>query len=227
LVDNAQLVVLHRGRNPESGRHRVLWHPTYADFAAFYGFTPWAHWSYHPQIKGKVESGVKYVQRNALAGKRFRSWQHLNTWLVEWATTVADMRVHRTTHEVLQERFAREQFTPLGARRLYTRKRVLHRTMATDCLVAISRSRYSVPVRYMGESVVIRELLGSYEILRQELSSRVTVRSAGTRWCRSRRTTPACCACMGARPRQLVDHDLIQATRPPRMWCCVISAFTR
>jgi hypothetical protein len=28
------------------------------------------------------------VQRNALAGKRFRSWEHLNAWLLEWATTV-------------------------------------------------------------------------------------------------------------------------------------------
>jgi len=53
--------------------------------------------------------GVKYVQRNALAGKRFRSWEHLNAWLLEWATTVADTRVHGTTHEVPRERFAREQ----------------------------------------------------------------------------------------------------------------------
>jgi hypothetical protein len=33
--------------------------------------------------------------------------------------------------------------------------------------VAIRGSRYSVPARYVGESVVIRELLGSYEILHQ------------------------------------------------------------
>jgi len=58
--------------------------------------------------------GVKYVQRNALAGKRFRSWEHLNAWLLEWATTVADARVHGTTHEVPRERFAREQLAPLG-----------------------------------------------------------------------------------------------------------------
>ena len=171
VVDNARPVVLRHGRDPETGRHRVVWHPTYADFAAFYGFTPWAHWPYRPQTKGKVESGVKYVQRNALAGKRFRSWEHLNAWLLEWATTVADRRVHGTTHEVPQERFAREQLTPLaeslGTRRVYARERVHHRTVATDCLVAIGGSRYSVPARYVGESVVIRELLGSYEILHE------------------------------------------------------------
>ena len=68
-----------------------------------------------------------------------------------------------------QERFVREQLTPLagplGARWVYARERVQHRTVATDCLVAIGASRYSVPAGYVGESVVIRELLGSYEIL--------------------------------------------------------------
>lgn len=35
VVDNATPVVLQHQRDPESGRHRVVWHPTYADFAAF------------------------------------------------------------------------------------------------------------------------------------------------------------------------------------------------
>ncbi|MEO5824958.1 MAG: IS21 family transposase [Gemmatimonadales bacterium] len=95
---------------------QLVWHPVYADFAAYYGFTPWAHWPYRPQTKGKVESGVKYVKRNALAGKRFGSWTHLNAWLLEWATTIADTRVHGTTHEVPLTRFAAEQLRPLDAR---------------------------------------------------------------------------------------------------------------
>ena len=33
--------------------------------------------------------------------------------------------------------------------------------------MAIGGSGYSVPARYVGESVVIRELLGSYEILHE------------------------------------------------------------
>lgn len=167
VVDNAKPVVLRHQRDPESGRHQVVWHPTYADFAAYYGFTPWAHWPYRPQTKGKTESGVKYVQRNALAGKRFRSWAHLNDWLLEWATMIADQRVHGTTHEVPAQRFAREQLTPLGPRRVYQRERVRHRIVASDSLVAIGGSRYSVPTRYAGASVVIRELLGSYEIVHE------------------------------------------------------------
>ena len=33
---------------------------------------------YRAQTKGKVESGVKYVKRNALAGRRFRDLEELN-----------------------------------------------------------------------------------------------------------------------------------------------------
>ena len=34
VVDNARPVVLRHDRDAETGRHRVVWHSTYADFAA-------------------------------------------------------------------------------------------------------------------------------------------------------------------------------------------------
>jgi transposase len=168
VVDNARPVVL--GHKREADRHSVVWHPAYADFASYYGFRPWAHWPYRPQTKGKTESGVKYVQRNALAGKRFVAWEQVNEWLLEWATTIADQRVHGTTHEVPQDRFVRAeqaQLTALGLRPLYARERIRHRVVATDALVAIAGSRYSVPVAFVGCTVTVRELLGAYEILHQ------------------------------------------------------------
>lgn len=168
VVDNARPVVLRHQRAGD--RHSVVWHPAYADFAAYYGFQPWAHWPYRPQTKGKTESGVKYVQRNALAGKRFGAWEQMNEWLLEWATTIADCRIHGTTHEIPQERFLRAeqtQLTALGSRPLYARERVMHRVVATDALVAIGGSRYSVPVPFVGCTVTVRELLGAYEILHE------------------------------------------------------------
>ena len=170
VLDNARPVVLTHHRDHATGRHDVVWHPAYADFAAYYGFRPWAHWPYRPQTKGKTEAGVKYVQHNALVGKRFGSWDHLNAWLLEWSLTVADTRVHGTTHEAPQARFARAEqtaLTPLGARPPYSREHVRHRVVPADALVAIGGSRYSVPVAYVGATVVVRELLGSYEILHE------------------------------------------------------------
>jgi transposase len=166
VVDNARPVVLSHKR--EDDRHSVVWHPAYADFATYYGFEPWAHWPYRPQTKGKTESGVKYVQRNALVGKRFGAWEQMNEWLLEWSTTIADCRVHGTTHEIPQERFRRAeqtQLTALGSRPLYSRERVRHRVVAPDALVAIGGSRYAVPATFVGCTVTVRELLSAYEIL--------------------------------------------------------------
>ncbi len=158
VVDNAKAMVLTHTRDT------IVWHPTYADFAGYYGFRPWACAPYRPQTKGKVESGVKYVKRNALAGKRFLSWSHLNAWLLEWTTTVADLREHGTTHESPLARFAQEQLTPLGVRPPYQWAHVRRRIVANDALVSIAGSRYSVPARLVGATVAVHELAAGFEI---------------------------------------------------------------
>lgn len=151
VIDNAKAMVLVHTRA------ELRWHPTYADFAGYYGFRPWACAPHRPQTKGKVESGVKYVARNALAGKRFHAWAHLNAWLLEWATTIADQRVHGTTHERPAERFAREALTPLDGRPPYVWAHVRERVVASDALVSIDGSRYSVPAHLVGTTVTVRE----------------------------------------------------------------------
>ncbi len=151
VVDNAKAMVLTHTRGA------ITWHPTYTDFAGYYGFRPWACAPYRPQTKGKVESGVKYVGRNALAGKRFHSWAHLNAWLLEWSTTVADQREHGTTHEVPAVRFADEALTPLDGRPPYAWAHVRERVVASDALVSIDGARYSVPTPLVGATVTVRE----------------------------------------------------------------------
>lgn len=151
VVDNAKAMVLTHTRGA------ITWHPTYTDFAGYHGFRPWACAPYRPQTKGKVESGVKYVGRNALAGKRFYSWAHLHAWLLEWSTTVADQREHGTTHEVPAARFADEALTPLDGRPPYAWAHVCERIVASDALVSIDGARYSVPAPLVGATVTVRE----------------------------------------------------------------------
>lgn len=162
VVDNAKPAVL------EHTRAGIVYHPIYADFAAHYGFSPWAHWPYRPQTKGKVESNIGYVKKNALVGKRFGSWTHLNAWLLEWCTQVADRRCHGTTHQQPLVRFPAEQLTPLGNRPPYQRERVRLRIVPPDALVAIRAARYSVPVRYVGAQVRVRETTDGFEILHDD-----------------------------------------------------------
>lgn len=158
LYDNPRTLV--QGRRE---RH-VLWHPVFEDFARHYGFTPRACQPYRARTKGKVEAGVKYVKRNALAGRRFPSWEALNAWLEEWAGTIADQRVHGTTHERPADRFAREQLTPVGDRPPYRYEQVRQRRVPADALVAIATGRYSVPVQYVGTLVMVQETATHYEI---------------------------------------------------------------
>jgi transposase len=162
LYDNPRNLVLGRREN------KVLWHPQFEDLARYYGFTPRACQPYRARTKGKVESGVKYVKRNALAGRRFRSWEHLNDWLERWSVEVADVRVHGTTHERPAERFAREQLTPLGARPPYRYERVQQRRVANDALVTVGASRYSVPVAYVGQTISVHEGIAHYEFFHHD-----------------------------------------------------------
>jgi transposase len=161
LYDNPRNLVLGRSEN------RVLWHPLFEDFARYYAFTPRACQPYRARTKGKVESGVKYVKRNALAGRRFASWDELNQWLERWSAEVADLRIHGTTHERPIDRFAGEQLTPLGARPAYHYERVQLRRVANDALVAVGAARYSVPVQYVGLTISVHESAAHYEFFHE------------------------------------------------------------
>src|SRR5215472_2446689 len=162
LYDNPRTLVLGRREG------HVLWQPVFEDFARTYGFTPRACRPYRAQTKGKVESGVKYVKRNALAGRRFGSWDALDAWLEEWTRTVADVRLHGTTHERPIDRFAHETLTPVGQRPPYRYERVRLRQVPADALVAIAAARYSVPVHDVGTTVSVQETSAHYEIFHEQ-----------------------------------------------------------
>jgi len=72
LYDNPRTVVLGR----EAGQ--VILNGTFADFVTHYGYRPRFCQPYRARTKGKVESGVKYLKRNFLAGRRFLNLEHLN-----------------------------------------------------------------------------------------------------------------------------------------------------
>jgi hypothetical protein len=110
---------------------------------------------YRARTKGKTESGVKYVKRNGISGRRFDSFAHLEAHLAEWQLA-ADQRVHGTTHERPAERFEgaeRAVLRPLPARPMPTHGRRLQRRVANDALIDIDTVRYSVPHRLVRDHV--------------------------------------------------------------------------
>jgi transposase len=152
IYDNLRSVVL--GRDFEGSRFE--WNPVFWDFSRYYGFRPAPHRPYRPQTKGKVESGVKYVKR-FLRGKEFTSLDDLNAQLLHWITTVADERVHGTTHRKPSEMFLEEKdlLLPTKDRRAYVLEERSLRYVPKDCLVAFQTNRYSVPCRLAGKRVEV------------------------------------------------------------------------
>ena len=134
---------------------RVVWHPTFLAFAAYWGFEPRLCRPYRAQTKGKVESGVKYVRRNFLPGRAFVDLVDFHDQLAEWTATIADQRIHGTTHERPSERFRREapQLLPLGRQRSFALEARVQRMVASDYLVSYETNRYSVPFQLIGQTV--------------------------------------------------------------------------
>lgn len=155
LYDNPRTIV--KEKNEATGH--VVWNPTFKDRIDFYGIEPKLCRYYRAQTKGKVESGVKYVKRNALAGRQFETLEQLNAWLEEWSVRVADERIHGTTHERPRERFERDERAALvsvEARPPSVLERITTRRVPKDAYVSMETNRYPVPYEWVGREVVVR-----------------------------------------------------------------------
>jgi transposase len=133
-------------------------HPKLRAFCEHYGVVILPTRPYTPRHKGKVESGVKYVKRNALKGRHFSSLEKQNEFLQSWETSVADTRIHGTIKRQVgkfYEEVEREQLLPLPVERFpffHEREHTVHR----DGHVQVDGSYYSVPPEYFRRKVWVR-----------------------------------------------------------------------
>lgn len=111
-----------------------------------------------PRHKGKVESGVNYVQENGLAGKEFTSLGGQNLHLAHWEETVADTRIHGTTRQQVGVHFLtveKPALLPLPAS-LFPVFNEAPRKVHRDGYVEVEKAYYSVPPEYVRRSVWAR-----------------------------------------------------------------------
>ena len=152
LVDNQKATVLvHHGTT-------LQFNTRFLDLAAHYGFTPRACRPYRARTKGKDERMVGYIKHHFFVRYRaFDSWAHLNQLTEQWLHEEADPRVHGTVHEVVAERFRREQpaLAPLPAQR-YDTAYYEHRQVSWDSYIEVRGNRYSVPAALVGTTVAVR-----------------------------------------------------------------------
>jgi transposase len=111
-----------------------------------------------PRHKGKVESDVEYVKKNALQGRQFESLAAQNEHLVRWEATIADTRIHGTTRRQVRQLFEeieRPSLKPLPDERFpffHEATRTVHR----DGHVEVAKAYYSLPPEYVGRTVWVR-----------------------------------------------------------------------
>ena len=161
LYDNAKVVTLGRDENKQP-----VWNQRMLDFAMRVGFEIRLCQPYRAQTKGKVESGVKYVRGNMWPSIRFTDDADLNRQALEWCDTVANRRIHGTTHRVPWEMLAEER-PRLG--RLPHRATLApylreERKVARDGFVSWEGSRYGVHWKWVGRIVQVGQRQGTVEI---------------------------------------------------------------
>ena len=135
-----------------------VWNVTFKSFTEYWGFEPRVCRAYRAKTKGKVESGVKYVKRNFMPGRRFVDIVDFQAQLDEWNATIADQRIHGTTHEQPILRFEREKgaLIPLAGQPGFKLAAKVSRIVPDDWLVSFATNRYSVPFGLIGQSVQVQ-----------------------------------------------------------------------
>lgn len=167
LYDNTKTVVLKTLTEGVDGRGEVRLNPTFADFARYWGFTPRLCRPYRPQTKGKVENGIGYLRKNFLCGRNAADLDDLRSQIRIWTATVANVRVHGTTHRVVRDAWEEEKPTlqPSQNRRAYPLVVEVERRVSRDGFVCYQSNRYSVPWQQAGRHVLVREIGEQIEIV--------------------------------------------------------------
>lgn len=163
LIDNPRSLVTSH----DAATRAVTFNATFLAFARHWKFRPRACAPYRARTKGKTESGVGYVKKNAIAGRSFASWEAFEAHIAQWEREIANAREHGTTEEAPMVRFERDEahrLKPLGDRPAFGALRDLVRVVGNDCAVEVDTNSYSVPWRLIGERVSVTIAAGQVRI---------------------------------------------------------------
>ena len=131
--------------------------PHYFAFSQHYQFVILPCKVATPQHKGKVESNVKYVQNNALKGKKFDSLEDQNQYLRHWNKTWASTRIHGTVKKQVNAMYQAEIpcLKPLPEASFPFFRIAQRKVNIVDSHIEIAGAYYPVPPQFMGQKVIV------------------------------------------------------------------------
>lgn len=151
-IDNLKAAIL------EANFYEPVHQKHYKEFADYYGFFSSPCRPRRPQEKGKTESAVKYCKGNFFAGRSFDSYPQLSLELNNWLEYKCNARVHGTTKKIPRKLFEQEEKKYLIRLPIddFEISIVGVRKLQRDCHIIVDNNYYSVPYKYVGETLEIK-----------------------------------------------------------------------
>lgn len=162
VFDNLKAAVLSG-----SGRSAVL-HPEFAALCGHYYLQPIACAARDPESKGLVENTVRYVKRNALAGRseELQSWDDYRHLAIQWRDNVANVRVHDRLGEKPIDRFASEKQSLRSLPSIgYSTDEIVLTEVRSTAIVEFDCNRYTVPPKLARQNVILQASSDTLRIL--------------------------------------------------------------
>jgi len=151
-VDNMKTAIL------KNQHYELEFNQDFLEFCCHYNTVIVPCTPYHPEQKGKVESAIKYIQINFVAGRTFQDSHDLQCQLRSWVDDYANVRTHGTTKKVPGVVYKHEEkssMQSLPGNELPLFERVI-RKVSANCHVHFNSNYYSVPSHLVGTQVTIR-----------------------------------------------------------------------
>lgn len=151
-VDNLKAAVI------KNRRYDLEINKDFLDFSYHYNFIIVPCTPYEPQQKGKVESGIGYVEKNFLNGRHFDTITELRTALKNWLINTAIVRIHGTTKKIPKEVFQQEEKGQLQSlpETTFLFYQTAERLVKPNCHINFNNNYYSVPEFCVGRTVEVR-----------------------------------------------------------------------
>jgi transposase len=150
IVDNLKAAVING-----SGR-AACFHPEFLALCGHYCLQPIACERRDPESKGTVEASVRYVKRNALAGRsdelvRFEDYV---AFAPKWRDQQANLRLHETTRERPVDRFQRERSLLRALPTIpFDTDEIVPAVVSPHARIEFDANRYSVPPHLTRQTV--------------------------------------------------------------------------
>jgi transposase len=165
IIDNTS-VLLAAG----AGADAVI-APEMLAFARALGFRFRAHRVGHPDRKGRIERPFAYVENNFLAARDFVDFDDLNRQALAWCRDVANHKPKQALGMSAEAAYVIEKphLRPLPdvLPPVYD---LLERVVDLHGYVSVDTNRYSVPERFVGQSVAVYKLPAEIRVCRKDIT---------------------------------------------------------